>query len=304
MFLIFDKKGKSIFAKKRSMSNIYIGYHFTVEPKITNDSEQAKQLGSEILIAELGETAFESFTETETGVSAFVQKELWNENILENIQILQSEEFKIDYTFEEIDPINWNEEWEKNFEAIDVEGNCHVRAPFHPKTDAEFDILIEPKMSFGTGHHETTHMMIQHLLETEVTGMKTLDMGCGTAILAILAEMKGAQPIDAIDIDNWCYLNSIENAERNNCKHITVYEGDASLLRDKKYDLIIANINRNILLNDMQSYVDCLNPKGTLLLSGFYEQDISFIDASCTEKGLTYVKKLERNNWVSLKYVN
>jgi ribosomal protein L11 methyltransferase len=286
------------------MSNIYIGYHFTVEPKGTSDSELAKQLGSEILIAELGETAFESFTETETGISAFVKKDLWDETILENIQILQSEEFKIEYTFEEIDQVNWNEEWEKNFEAIDVEGNCHVRAPFHPKTDAEFDILIEPKMSFGTGHHETTHMMIQHLLETEVTGMKTLDMGCGTAILAILAEMKGAQPIDAIDIDNWCYLNSIENAERNNCEHITVYEGDATLLKGKKYDLIIANINRNILLNDMQSYVDCLSPKGTLLLSGFYEQDIPSIDASCTEKGLTYVKKFERNNWVSLKYVN
>jgi ribosomal protein L11 methyltransferase len=143
------------------------------------------------------------------------------------------------------------------FEAIDVEETA-MYALLSSKTDAEFDILIEPKMSFGTGHHETTHMMIQHLLETEVTGMKTLDMGCGTAILAILAEMKGAQPIDAIDIDNWCYLNSIENAERNN-KQITVYEGDASMLKDKKYDLII--INRNILLNDMQSYVDCLNPK-------------------------------------------
>lgn len=286
------------------MSNIYIGYHFTVEPKTTKESEHAKQLGSEILIAELGETAFESFTETETGISAFVQKELWTETILENIRILESAEFKIDYTCEEIDPVNWNEEWEKNFEAINVDGKCHVRAPFHPKTDAEFDILIEPKMSFGTGHHETTHMMIQHLLETEVTGMKTLDMGCGTAILAILAEMKGAQPIDAIDIDNWCYLNSIENAERNNCAHITVYEGDASLLKGKKYDLIIANINRNILLDDMQTYVDCLSLKGTLLLSGFYEQDIPFIDSSCTEKGLTYVKKLERNNWVALKYVN
>ncbi|MBP2281858.1 ribosomal protein L11 methyltransferase [Flavobacterium sp. CG_23.5] len=276
------------------MSNIYIGYHFTIEPK---------ELGSEILIAELGEKAFESFAETETGISAFVQKDLWDETILDNIYILQSEEFKIDYTFEEIEQVNWNEEWEKNFEPIDVEGNCHVRAPFHPKTDAEFDIVIEPKMSFGTGHHETTHMMIQHLLEIDVTGMKTLDIGCGTAILAILAEMKGAQPIDAIDIDNWCYLNSIENAERNNCKHITVYEGDASLLKDKKYDLIIANINRNILLNDMQSYFDCLNPKGTLLLSGFYEEDIPFIDSSCTEKGLHYVKKFQKNNWVSLKYV-
>lgn len=286
------------------MSNIYIAYHFSIQSKDTNNSEEAKQLASEILIAELGELAFESFTETETGISAFVQKDLWDEMILENINILHSEEFKIDYTFEEIDQVNWNEEWEKNFEPIDVDGRCHVRAPFHPKTDAEFDILIEPKMSFGTGHHETTHMMIQHLLEMDVTGMKTLDMGCGTAILAILAEMKGAQPIDAIDIDNWCYLNSIENAERNNCTKITVYEGDAALLECKKYDLIIANINRNILLNDMQSYADCLNPKGTLLLSGFYTEDIPFIDASCTEKGLTYVKKFERNNWVSLKYVN
>ena len=277
------------------MSNSYIGYHFTIEPK---------ELGSEILIAELGEKAFESFTETETGIDAFVQKELWDETILDGIFILQSEEFSINYTFEEIEQINWNEEWEKNFEPIEVDGKCHVRAPFHPKTEAEFDIVIEPKMSFGTGHHETTHMMIQHLLEMDVTGLKTLDMGCGTAILAILAEMKGAQPIDAIDIDNWCYLNSIENAERNNCKHISVYEGDAALLQGKKYDLIIANINRNILLNDMQSYVDCLNAGGTILFSGFYEEDIPFIDSSCTEKGLTYIKKFQRNNWVSLKYVN
>jgi ribosomal protein L11 methyltransferase len=277
------------------MSNIYLGYHFTVEPK---------ELGSEILIAELGEKAFESFIETENGISAYIQKDLWSEDILEDIQILDSEEFTITHTVEEIDQVNWNEEWEKNFEAIDVDGKCHVRAPFHPKTDAEFDIVIEPKMSFGTGHHETTHMMIQHLLETNVEGMKTLDMGCGTAILAILAEMKGAKPIDAIDIDNWCYLNSIENAERNNCTEITVYEGDASLLVEKKYDLIIANINRNILLNDMQVYVNCLNTGGTILFSGFYNEDIPFIDASCTEKGLTFVKKLERNNWVSLKYVN
>ena len=157
-------------------------------------------------------------------------------------------------------------------------------------------------MSFGTGHHETTHMMIQHLLETDVEEKKTLDMGCGTAILAILAEMKGAKPIDAIDIDNWCYLNSIENTERNNCTKISVYEGDASLLKNKKYDLIIANINRNILLNDMQTYVDCLDKNGILLLSGFYSEDIPFIEKSCVDKGMVFVKKLEKNNWVSLKY--
>ncbi len=276
------------------MSNIYIGYHFTIDPV---------ELGSEILIAELGEKAFESFIETETGISAFVQKDLWDTNILEDIQILSNPEFKIEYTFEEIEQVNWNEEWEKNFEPIDVDGKCHVRAPFHEKTSAEYDIVIEPKMSFGTGHHETTHMMIQHLLETDLVGKKTLDMGCGTAILAILAEMKGAQPIDAIDIDNWCYLNSIENAERNNCKHISVYEGDASLLKGKKYDVIIANINRNILLNDMQQYVDCLNENGILFLSGFYTEDIPVISESCTTKGLTYVKQFERNNWVALKFV-
>ncbi len=277
------------------MSNIYLAYHFSVEPK---------DLGTEILIAELGEKSFESFMETENGFSAFVQKDLWTKNILDDIYLLHSPEFTISHTIEEIEQVNWNEEWEKNFEPIDVDGKCHVRAPFHPKTNAEFDIVIEPKMSFGTGHHETTHMMIQHLLETDVANMKTLDMGCGTAILAILAEMKDAKPIDAIDIDNWCYLNSIENAERNNCHEISVYEGDASLLKDKKYDLIIANINRNILLNDMQQYVDCLNKKGILLLSGFYKEDFPFIDESCSEKGLTFVKKFERNNWVSLKYVN
>ena len=277
------------------MSNIYLAYHFSVEPK---------ELGSEILIAELGELPFESFIETETGFSAFIQKDLWTKDILDDIYLLRNTDFTISHTIEEIDQVNWNQEWEKNFEAIDVDGQCHVRAPFHPKTNAEFDIVIEPKMSFGTGHHETTHMMIQHLLETDVTNLKTLDMGCGTAILAILAEMKGAKPIDAIDIDNWCYLNSIENAERNNCKEISVYEGDAALLKGKKYDLIIANINRNILLNDMQQYVDCLNKNGILLLSGFYTEDILYIDASCTEKGLTYVKKFERNNWTSLKYVN
>ena len=275
------------------MSNNYIGYHFNVEPK---------EPGTEILIAELGELAFESFIETEEGVSAYIQKDFWNEAILEDIYILQNPEFKISYTIEDIEQVNWNEEWEKNFNPIDVDGKCYVRAPFHEKSNAAYEIVIEPKMSFGTGHHETTHMIIQHLLETDLKDKKTLDMGCGTAILAILAEMKGAQPIDAIDIDNWCYLNSIENAERNNCKHITVYEGDAELLKDKNYDVIIANINRNILLNDMQTYVDCLNENGIIFLSGFYTEDFEAINESCVSKGLSYEKEIIRNNWMSLKY--
>jgi len=275
------------------MSSIYLGYHFIVEPK---------ELGSEILVAELGELPFESFVESEFGLTAYIQKELWNAAILDDLFVLQSPEFNISYTIEEIEQVNWNEEWEKNFEPIEVDGMCHVRAPFHPKTAAKYDIVIEPKMSFGTGHHETTHMMIQHLLRLDVHGKKTLDMGCGTAILAILAEMKGAKPIDAIDIDNWCYLNSIENAARNTCQHITVYEGDASLLIDQRYELIIANINRNILLADMQAYAKCLVSGGTLLLSGFYAEDIPFLEASCTENGMQYVSQLQRNNWVSLEF--
>ena len=256
------------------MSNVYLGFHFTVEPK---------EPATEILIAELAELPFESFVENENGVSAYIQKDLYEEGSLQEVYILQSEEFTIKYTIEEIDQVNWNEEWEKNFDPIDVDGVCHVRAPFHEKTGAQYDIVIEPKMSFGTGHHETTHMMIQHLLAMDVKGMKTLDMGCGTALLAILAEMKGAQPIDAIDIDNWCYLNSIENAERNGCQHIKVEEGDAGLLPGRSYDLIIANINRNILLNDMQTYVDCLRPGGTLLLSGFYIDDIPYLNIEGTD---------------------
>ncbi|HUH28586.1 50S ribosomal protein L11 methyltransferase [Gelidibacter sp.] len=278
------------------MSNtIYIGYQFKVEPL---------QPGTEILIAELGYAGFESFVETDEGVTAYIQKDEWNEHILEDIQILKSDEFEFSYTFEEIEQVNWNEEWEKNFNPIIVDDICSVRAPFHPKPETQYDIVIEPKMSFGTGHHETTHMMIQHILKNDFKDKSVLDMGCGTGVLAILAEMKGAKPIDAIDYDNWCYLNSLENVERNNCKHITVLEGDASLLKDQKYDTIIANINRNILLNDLVSYAKCLNPKGTIFLSGFYNHDIPAIEEECNKQGLTYVESLERNNWVALKFVN
>ncbi|OBQ54579.1 50S ribosomal protein L11 methyltransferase [Tamlana sp. s12] len=278
------------------MSNIiYIGYEFKVTPL---------QPGVEILIAELGYAGFESFVETEQGTTAYIQKEEWHANILDDIQILQSDEFEISYEFNEIEQTNWNAEWEKNFNPIVVDDVCAVRAPFHEKFDTEYDIVIEPKMSFGTGHHETTHMMIQHILKNDFSGKSVLDMGCGTGVLAILAEMKGAQPIDAVDYDNWCYLNSLENVERNNCEHITVIEGDASVLEGKNYDVIIANINRNILLQDMKTYVSCLNDNGTLFLSGFYNDDIPVIQEACEALQLKFQEKLERNNWVALKFIN
>jgi|26BtaG_2_1085354.scaffolds.fasta_scaffold00019_89 ribosomal protein L11 methyltransferase len=276
------------------MSQIYIEYIFKVEPF---------QPGTEILIAELGYAGFESFVETEDGVTAYIQKDEWRETVLEEIDILKSEEFKIEYTFSEIEQINWNSEWEKNFSPIEVDDKCTVRAPFHPERNFKYEIVIEPKMSFGTGHHETTFMMLQYILENDFEGKTVLDMGCGTAVLAILAEMRGAKKLDAIDIDEWCFENSTENVERNNCKNISVYLGDASLLKNQKYDVIIANINRNILLNDMEAYRNCLNPSGSIYLSGFYQEDLPVITECCNNLGLQFVDNKKKNNWVAAKFI-
>lgn len=276
------------------MDSIYIAYEFSVTPK---------NPATEILIAELGHVGFESFVENDNGVTAYIQKQEWNSNILDDLYILGSAEFKIKYSHYEVIQTNWNKEWEKNFNPIQVDGQVSVRAPFHENPSLKFDIVIEPKMSFGTGHHETTHMMIQHLLALDLENKKVLDMGCGTGILAIFAEMKGAQPTDAIDIDSWCYQNSIENVQRNGCKHITVLEGDSSLLKGKKYDVIIANINRNILLSDMKIYTDCLHQEGILLLSGFYKADIAIIESEVVKHGLVFDKMIQRNRWVALKYL-
>ena len=275
------------------MDNIYIEYNFTVSPK---------EPATEILIAELGAIGFESFVENENGVTAYIQKEDLNTEILDGVFVLNSDEFSIEYYQNEVAQTNWNAEWEKNFAPIKVDDLVSIRAPFHENPNLKYDIVIEPKMSFGTGHHETTYMMVQHLLQLDLENKKTLDMGCGTGILAIFAEMKGAKPIDAIDIDAWCYENSLENVERNNCSNISVYEGDSSLLKEKKYDIIIANINRNILLSDMEIYTSCINDNGNLLLSGFYSEDISVIDAEVSKYGLTLNKTITRNNWVALQY--
>ena len=276
------------------MDSIYIAYVFNVSPK---------DPVTEMLIAQLGHIGFESFVENESGVIAYIQKKDWNSNKVEDLYLLNSNEFDITFKYSEIEQTNWNKEWEKNFNPIQVNGQVSIRAPFHENPSLNFDIVIEPKMSFGTGHHETTHMMVQHLLALDLKNKKVLDMGCGTGILAIFAEMKGAQPTDAIDIDSWCYQNSLENVQRNGCKHITVLEGDSSLLKGKEYDVVIANINRNILLSDMKIYTDCLSEKGVLLLSGFYKDDISIIESEVIKHGLVLDKMIQKNNWVALKYM-
>ncbi|MDG2445068.1 MAG: 50S ribosomal protein L11 methyltransferase [Flavobacteriaceae bacterium] len=276
------------------MDSIYIAYDFIVSPK---------EPATEMLIAQLGYIGFESFVENENGVVAYIQKKEWNSDKVEDLYLLNSNEFDITFNHSEIEQTNWNKEWEKNFNPIQVNGQVSIRAPFHENPSLNFDIVIEPKMSFGTGHHETTHMMVQHLLALDLKNKKVLDMGCGTGILAIFAEMKGAQPTDAIDIDSWCYENSLENVQRNGCKHITVLEGDSSLLKGREYDVVIANINRNILLSDMKIYTDCLSENGVLLLSGFYKEDISIIESEVIKYGLVLDKMIQKNNWVALKYM-
>lgn len=274
-------------------NNNYIEYTFTVSPL---------QPATDILIAQLGEVGFESFVETEAGALAYIKKEDWSEDMLTSIQILSNPNFKIEYEVVEIEQENWNATWEQNFNPIQVGDACVVRAPFHEKPDVTYDIVIEPKMSFGTGHHETTYMMMQHILENDFKGKSVLDMGSGTGVLAILAAMKGAAPVEAIDIDNWCYLNAMENVERNHHPEIKVYEGDASLLEGKKFDIIIANINRNILLEDIPTYAKCLHKNGLLFLSGFYQEDMQIISDRCKEFGLTFENNIENNNWVAVKY--
>ncbi len=275
------------------MSQIYIEYHFTIKPL---------QPASEILIAQLGEVNFESFVETQTGVKAYIQKEELVEEAMKTIQILNSDEFEIIYTISEIAQVNWNKEWEKNFQPIEVTKECALRAPFHKPFNVKYEIIIEPKMSFGTGHHETTFMMLQFILENDFKGKSVIDMGCGTAVLAILAEKRGASKIDAVDIDEWCFENSVENVERNNCENISVYQGIASFLEGKKYDVLIANINRNILLQDMEAYSEAINKNGALYLSGYYKEDLPVITKTCNNLGLKFVENKERNNWVAAKF--
>ena len=276
------------------MVQTYIAYHFEIAPLVP---------ARDILVAELGLLQFESFAETEHGVIAYIPKSDWNPNILHDVPVLNSGEFTIVYNKEIIEPINWNKEWESNFEPIEIDNTVSIRAPFHEEGKLKYNILIEPKMSFGTGHHETTHLMVKHLLKIDLEDKKVLDMGCGTAVLAILAEMRGATLLDAIDIDPWCYENSVENIARNNSQNIKVYEGDVALLKDKKYDVIIANINRNILLQDMKQYAASLSENGVLLLSGFYSEDIPLIEEEANKYKLTKDLVLERNNWIGVRFI-
>jgi ribosomal protein L11 methyltransferase len=255
-------------------------------------------------MSDLGDVGFESFVDTDTGLKAYIPKLDFDENAVKRV-IDNVENCSVTYAVEEMPDENWNAVWESTHEPVLVEDFCWVYAPFHSiNTEVKYNILIEPKMSFGTAHHSTTYMMLSFLRDEELEGRKVLDMGSGTGVLAILAKMKGAAETDAIDNDEWAYRNALENVEANGCTGINVLLGDAQLLNEKGlYDVVIANINRNILLRDMHAYIEHLNTSGTLLLSGFYEHDIPSIRQEAEKNGMAFESFRERNEWVACKFV-
>ncbi len=275
--------------------------------EVTFSVNPCNETVTDVLSALTAEIGFESFVECEGGMTAYVQQSLFDENALkEVIADFPIPDTTITYTITEPEDKDWNEEWEKNFfQPIVIDDRCVIHSTFHkdyPK--AEYDIVINPQMAFGTGHHETTSSILGELLDADLKGKSVLDMGCGTSILAILASMRGADPVTAIDIDDWCVNNSRDNIALNNINNITVELGDASLLEGRKpFDVIIANINRNILLNDMAAYTACMHKGSEIYMSGFYVQDIDAIRSKGESLGLKFVHYREKNNWAAVKLV-
>ena len=264
------------------------------------------ETATDLLSALLGEVGFESFVVEGQQLKAYIQASLHDEAAVTAILAdFPMPHVTLSVSHQLAEERDWNEEWEKHFfQPIVIGQRCCIHSTFHKETpQVEYDIIINPQMAFGTGHHETTGLMLGELLESDLNGCSLLDMGCGTAILAILGRMRGATPCTAIDIDDWCVRNSLENISLNGVDQISVYHGDASILSDKgPFDYVIANINRNILLADMACYVERMNPGATLLMSGFYVDDIPVLRAEAERLGLRFVHHRENNRWALLRF--
>ena len=262
------------------------------------------EIANDLLMAQMGELGFESFSETEYGFDAYIPTKDFTPTLLKSIEV-PFEETKLTFKDEIMPDVNWNEEWEKNyFQPIVIDDKCIVRRPFD-KVEGSYkhEILIEPKMSFGTGHHSTTSQMLQFILETDIKGTKVLDMGCGTGILGMLCAKKKATSVVGIDIDEWAYNNAIENLALNKISNMTIELGGAEKIGERSFDIILANINRNILLEDIKKYKECLVPGGKLILSGFYQEDLEIITQECQKHQLTYYSHKNDNNWVAAAYI-
>lgn len=271
--------------------------------EITIKSENFNEDLGDALSSLLGEIGFDMFSVEEDKLLAYIPSDNFDNSKLQNL--LQEIPLEANFTYDvkEMEDKNWNEEWEKNyFSPIIVDNQCVVKSSFHKDVpDYKYTIIINPKMAFGTGHHQTTRLMMQEILKIDFTNKSVLDMGCGTGILAILASMKGAKSLTAIDIDEWAYDNIIENLSLNNINNIEVKIGDASLLGAKKYDIIIANINRNVLLADMEHYASVLNNDGILLLSGFYLEDVHMLEVEANKNNLKLDYFAELDNWCGMR---
>ncbi len=261
----------------------------------------------EIFTAMMADIGCDSFMdgETEEELLCYIPVKDYDEAAVK--EVVENHGFpdvKVTCSVEAMPDRDWNKEWESNYTPVVIADRCYVRAPFHPaRPEMEFDIVIEPKMSFGTAKHATTYQMAEYVLETEMEGKSLLDMGSGTGVLAILARLRGASPVTAIDNDEWAYRNGLENVAHNHCEDIQVLLGDASLLGKEKYDIILANINRNILLNDIPTYIPCLNEGGLLFLSGFYDgKDLDLLRQCCEEHGMQYVSHKVMDNWVAAQF--
>ena len=264
-----------------------------VDIEVTADEEK------EILMAELISIGFEAFQEEDGKLKAFVPDASFNEDVLNTVALLKGRHFNVHH----IDEKNWNEEWEKNFEPVVIGDFCSIRADFHPKNlNTEYEIVITPKMSFGTGHHATTHMMLELMREIDFAGKSVFDFGTGTGILAIMSEMLGASEITAIDVDEWSIRNAKENMERNNCTKVRLIQTD-NIPTDKSFKIILANINRNVILESMEDMCKILEEDGQILLSGLMERDYEMVLTEARNRGLQLQKKGEKSGWIALRFL-
>lgn len=258
----------------------------------------------EILIAQLTMLGFESFEEQEHKFIGYIKTDDYNKQELLTNDYLASCESSATMEVELLEDKNWNEVWESNYPPVMIDTRCYIRAPFHKSLpDFDYEIEIKPKMAFGTGHHQTTSMILEYILENDFNTKRVLDMGCGSGVLSILASLRKAKELVAIDIDHWSYENTIENCEVNNITNVETLHGGAELIPSQGvFDIVLANINKNILLRDMKYYADALVNEGVLFTSGYYLRDLTDLKNCASEYGLMFVGYKKKNDWVAAEF--